>query len=72
MQSKIIRVRLKPHELEMLSQILSSEERGKMNQSEMIRLLIHREFLRRTTGKSKVLGNAVSSDMRVGRPRGVE
>jgi hypothetical protein len=42
---------------------------GKINRSELIRLLIRREYLRRTTGKSVVKNADYSSDWRAGRPK---
>lgn len=72
MKSSIQRVRLQPHETEMLALICESGDRGKLNPSEMIRLLIHREWTRRTTGKSAIQTNAVASDFRTGRPKAVK
>lgn len=65
----IVPVRLNEDELVMLDMIRCSEDRGNLNRSEMLRLLIHREHLRRTAGRSKIPTRVVSSDFRVGRPR---
>lgn len=65
--SSVIHVRLTARELAALDHCRSSED-GKRNRSELVRLLIMREFRRRTTGKSVVADSEVSSEWRVGRP----
>lgn len=69
MKSTTVQVRFTDQELGMLDQVCSSEDRGKLNRSELIRLLVHREYLRRTTGKSAVELSTISSDFRTGRPK---
>jgi hypothetical protein len=69
MKSRIVRVRLKDGEFQQMQQMCNSDERGKLNPSELIRLLLLREWKRRTTGKSAVSNNEIASDMRTGRPR---
>lgn len=69
MSSEAIKVRLNAEEIAMLDLIRISESRGEYNRSEMLRLLIHREHSRRTTGKSVVAGSDVQSENRVGRPK---
>jgi hypothetical protein len=71
MKSRIVRVRLKDQEWEQMQQMCDSAERGKLNASELIRLLLLREWKRRTTGKSAVANNEIASDMRSGRPRSI-
>lgn len=61
-------VRLNTEELAMLDHVAESKERGDYNRSEIIRLLIRREFNRRTTGSSKVDHSDVATDFRIGRP----
>ncbi len=68
MPSHTVPVRLSESELAMLDACLRSEESGKLNRSELIRLLIHREHARRTTGKSATPIARVSTDNRRGRP----
>lgn len=67
-KSTVVMVRLNPEELRMLDTICKSKDRGDFNRSELLRLLIHREHARRTTGRSKVSDSDVLSDTRVGRP----
>lgn len=69
MKSTTVQVRFTDQELGMLDAVCESGERGKLNRSELLRLLVHREFLRRTTGKSAVEVSAISSDFRTGRPK---
>lgn len=69
MKSKPAQVRLTEDEWEMVRKILSSDDRGTLSVSEVFRLLLHREFKRRTTGRSAVAGHEISSDFRTGRPR---
>lgn len=52
----------------MLEGVLESKELGKLNPSEWVRLMIHREYAKRKTGKSKVASHAYKSDVRVGAP----
>lgn len=66
-QSKIVGVRLSEAEQAMLAFICESRD-GSLNPSEKIRQLIHREYNRRTTGRSVVDDNAIRSDWRTGRP----
>lgn len=42
---------------------------GTLNCSEFFRLLLHREFSRRRTGKSVVKDREISSEWRVGHPK---
>lgn len=67
----MIPLRLKPEEVEMLDKICRSEG-GSRNRSELLRLLIHREYGRRTRGRSTVAESAVSSEWRNGRPSEVD
>lgn len=53
----------------MVERVRKSAERGELTASELVRLLIHREFKRRTTGHSVVNTNDISGEMRTGRPR---
>lgn len=69
--SQYIPFRVKDDEAEMLDTICKSESNGTLKRSEMIRLLIHREYKRRTTGKSVVKASEYSSDFRIGKPRKV-
>lgn len=66
--SQIIHVRLTAEEVAALDHCCKSED-GDRNRSELLRLLILREFKRRTTGRSVVEDREVSSEWRVGRPR---
>jgi hypothetical protein len=68
--SKILTLRLRDDEVEMLARCCRSEE-AQRNPSELLRLLLHREYYRRTTGKSVVAENTISSEWRTGRPRQV-
>lgn len=54
----------------MLDAIRGSDILLQANRSEVIRLLIVREYRRRKTGISVVAGSEVASDHRLGRPRG--
>lgn len=65
----IVSVRLNDPELQMLDKIVASDTRGRLTRSEMIRLLIHREYNRRTAGTSKTEPALYQSDFRSGRPR---
>jgi hypothetical protein len=67
MASKALQIRLRPDEWEMLTRVCEGEV--KRNPSEMMRLLLQREFYRRTTGKSVVPESAVCTEFRDGRPR---
>lgn len=67
-KSFIVMVRFQPDELRMLDMVAESKERGDYNRSEIIRLLVRREFNRRTTGTSKVAHQDVATDFRIGRP----
>lgn len=69
MCSTVITLRLNSDELSMLDAVTRSKDRGDINRSEMLRLLIRREFLRRTEGTSKVQASSYSSEFRNGRPR---
>lgn len=69
MATKIVPVKLNDEEQEMLKFCKTSETRGALNSSELFRLLLHREYARRKTGKSVVKSEAISSDFRSGRPR---
>lgn len=64
MKSQIIPVRLRPHEVSMLNKICKSGVRGDLTRSEMIRLLIHREYTRRTQNTSVVAAGAYESESR--------
>lgn len=66
MKSQILHLRLQPDEWEMLSHVCGGEV--KRNKSEMIRLLLHREYYRRTTGKSVVPDGNIATEFRNGRP----
>lgn len=66
MPSKILHVRLNDQEWAHLAHVCGGDQ--KRNPSEMVRLLLEREFSRRTTGKSVVPENAIASDFRDGRP----
>jgi len=66
--SKIIHVRLRADEDEMLSSLQISETRGTLNASEIIRYLIRSEF-NRTHGKSRPGPVWYLSDLRNGRPK---
>lgn len=68
MDSKVIHVRLSAAEVDMLAKISSSRSDGDRNTSEVVRLLIRREYGRRTNGRSVVSWNEVASDVRTGRP----
>jgi hypothetical protein len=72
MKSTIIQVRLNDEELAMIDRVRQSNERGELTRSELVRLLLHREFHRRTSGRSVVSTNAISGEMRTGRPKKVE
>lgn len=69
MSSRIIPTRLTDEELTMLDAICRSKDRGDINRSEMLRLLIRREFTRRTEGTSKIRSADYCSEFRNGRPR---
>lgn len=69
MGSKIITLRLNQAEQDMLAKVCHNPN-GDLNPSELLRLLLHREFTRRTTGKSVVPERAISSEWRNGRPPG--
>lgn len=69
MCSTLVTLRLNSDEATMLDAISKSKDRGDMNRSEMLRLLIRREFSRRTQGTSKVAPSEYSSEFRNGRPR---
>jgi len=62
-------VRLRAEELAALDALGGSDILIAPNRSEIIRLLILREFRRRTTGRSVVTNTEVASDHREGRPR---
>jgi hypothetical protein len=66
MDSKPLALRLKPDEWEMLAHVCNGEV--KRNPSEMMRLLLHREYYRRTTGKSIVPDGTIATEFRNGRP----
>lgn len=68
MKATIVTIRLQPREVEMLDRVRISKDEGERNRSEILRLLLHREYGRRTNGRSVVAGNAIASDMRNGRP----
>jgi len=67
-KSRVINVRLTPAESNMLDALLSSEKVGTLSVSEWVRMMIHREYGKRTNGKSKTSGSAYKSDVRTGRP----
>lgn len=67
-KSRLMCVRLAEAESRMLEGVLESKELGKLNASEWVRLMIHREYAKRKTGKSKVASDAYKSDVRVGAP----
>lgn len=67
-KSRLMCVRLAEAESRMLEVVLESKELGKLNPSEWVRLMIHREYSKRKTGKSKVASDAYKSDVRVGTP----
>lgn len=67
-ESKIVAVRLGPDELDMLAKVKLSEVRGDLNNSEMVRLLVRREYERRFGG-GQVKAAQYSSAFRVGRPK---
>jgi len=69
MNSQVITVRLRSSEVAKLLRIKDSETRGDLNQSEMIRLLIHREHDRRFERTSQVAPANYQSEHRNGRPR---
>lgn len=66
--SQIIHVRLNAVESEALAYCCKSED-GNRNPSELVRLLLMREWRRRTTGRSVVQDKDISSEWRQGRPR---
>jgi len=66
--SKIVALRLGPDEFEMLSKVKLSEVRGDLNNSEMFRLLLRREFERRFGG-GQVKSAQYSTEFRIGRPK---
>jgi len=70
MSSKsFLRVRLTPSEMNHL-QVLA--KRSNLNCSELIRLLLLREWKRRTTGQSAVLSSEYLTDARTGRRRAAD
>ncbi len=68
--SFVVPVRLKAEELRMLDAIRGSDILLTANRSEVIRLLIRREWGRRNGGSSVVKGSEVATDFRTGRPSG--
>lgn len=64
-----VTIRLNQEEAEMLAKISSSASSGTYNHAEIIRLLIRREYMRRTQGTSKVKDSDIRSDVRTERPR---
>lgn len=71
-KSRLMSVRLSEAESRMLEALLESEKLGKLNPSEWVRMMIHREHQKRTTGRSKLEGTVYKSDVRIGRPSQTE
>lgn len=67
-KSRLMSVRLSEAESRMLDAVLTSKELGTLNASEWVRMMIHREYQKRKTGKSKVPSEAYKSDVRIGTP----
>jgi len=67
-KSTIITLRLNDVEIEALDAVTRSDLRGNLTRSETIRLLVLREWKRRSTGRSRVSSNEYMSDVRMGRP----
>jgi hypothetical protein len=68
-KSTIVPCRLRAAELAALDDIRTRVNGGEVNRSEMIRLLIIREHVKRTTGEqANVTGGMYYSDFRSGRP----
>lgn len=67
----ILNVRLNQQEVSMLEHLLSARSHmsSRKNASELVRLLIRREYSRRTVGKSVVETGEYSTDARLGRRR---
>lgn len=69
----IVPARLRDDELMMLDYCRNADGRSNvvatLNRSELIRLLILREYKRRTTQKSVVASKEYSTDFRTGQPR---
>lgn len=71
-QSVIIKVYLRPHEVQVLDRVRNSAN-GARNRSEMIRYMIVREGRRRSKLRSSVVPESeISTDFRRGRPRVVK
>lgn len=64
----IITLRLQADEVAALEKICQSKVRGDLNRSEMLRLLIRREYQRRFGGGGGVGGHEYSTECRQGRP----
>lgn len=67
MKSHMLTTRLNSEEYIALRKICKSNDRGDLNPSEMVRLLILREHNRRFKGTSKVT-TGINSELRTGRP----
>jgi hypothetical protein len=67
-KSTLVPVRLRADEIHALDDIRQNVNGETLNRSEMIRSLIVREYVRRSTGKSEFKSAIISSDFRHGRP----
>lgn len=66
--SKVLTIRLSPAELAMLDMVRRSDVRGDLTPSELVRLLLHREYNRRQ-GLPAPTPAAYQTDFRNFRPR---